>query len=63
MLLSIALLVLGHVLLGTLYRWLGQSRRWRFGWTFSMYATLWILFVIAVGTAGLFDHVVWLLND
>src|SRR6267154_3500955 len=37
--------------------------RWRWSWSVSLYATIWILFLINCGSAGLWQHIKLLLNS
>lgn len=66
---SVAVVGLGHYFLGTLFRHLQTSRtpeapenKWRWRWTLSVYASIWLLFTILFGATGVYRHGTWL-ND
>jgi len=66
---SILVFLVGHWLMAALF---GQfqkrsdaakpPRQWRWSWTFGLYATVWILFLIAFGASGALRHTTWLLK-
>lgn len=66
---SAILLLLGHWFLRALFNQIqinqsaGQNVRWRFRWGLSIYAGIWLLFVIVFGASGLFRQTTWLLNE
>jgi hypothetical protein len=57
----------GHRLVGSLLAQIQSGRssslgiRWRWQWTLSALGTLVVLFTVAMGSAGVFRHVSWLL--
>ncbi len=64
---SALFLIIANWLSGTVFSQIQRSmkpdeslRRWRWRWTVCMYAGLWLLFAIAVGSAGLFQQTTWL---
>jgi hypothetical protein len=66
---SVLLVVAGNLLLGVLFRQVQQSvrpdqpaRPWRWRWTVGLYAAVWLLFAIAIGTTGIFRHTTWLMD-
>jgi hypothetical protein len=67
---SVLALVLGNWILSALYEQIQTpslpgkpARKWRWKWTISLYASIWILFLIAFGAAGVSQHATWLLNN
>jgi hypothetical protein len=65
---SAVIVVLGQWLLNSLFKHVlaahpsMASRPWRWRWTLSGYAALWLLFIIAFGAAGVFRHATWLMS-
>ncbi len=64
---SALILIIANWLSGALFKQIQKSLkpdvvpyRWRWRWTVCMYAGLWLLFAIAVGSAGLFQQTTWL---
>jgi hypothetical protein len=67
---SLGILGLGHLLSRSLHGALGRrasppARRpeWRFRWTLSCYAALWVMCGIAFGAAGLWQEIGWVARD
>lgn len=66
---SAIVIVLTQYVLRALYdqispeRETNRSARWRWKWTFGLYASIWLLFGIAFGAGGMFRHIGWLATE
>ena len=66
---STLMLVLGNWFVRVLYAQIqprsqpgDASRKWRWRWSVGLYASIWLLFLIAFGATGVLRHTTWLLN-
>ena len=67
--LSALVLVLGNWFMSVLYEQIqvrsqpgNPARKWRWRWTAGLYASIWLLFLVAFGSAGVLRHTTWLVN-
>ena len=66
---STLVLVLGNCFLSALYAQIQPGpqpgeplRKWRWRWSVGLYASIWLLFLIAFGATGVLRHASWLLS-
>jgi hypothetical protein len=72
---AIGMVILCSVLIVGGIQWLGswlyaygcaqntERQRWRWQWSFSLYATVWLLFIAAMGATGFVHQLAWLMTS
>jgi hypothetical protein len=64
---SIGVMILGHGIFRGIFAQIqtqarpgGAAKQWPWRWTLSLYLSMWLLFLVAFGAAGVYRHATWL---